>query len=59
MTGTAGFVTLHQQVLFAPTPEWEREARILWADALLLRGGGGCEPVPLTHAAKSEEGASP
>lgn len=47
-----GFVPLHQQMLFAPHPNWEREARILYADALLLRGGGQ-EPVPLVHAAGS------
>lgn len=50
-----GLVTLNQQVLFAPRPDWEREARILWADALLLRSGGR-DPVPLAHAAGSSEG---
>lgn len=50
-------VTLHQQMLFAPRQDWLTEARILWADALLLRGGG-CEPVPLVHAAKPTGGPS-
>ena len=52
MTVTIGFVTLRQLALFGTSPNIQREARILWADALLLRGDGR-DPVPLAHAAGS------